>query len=356
MATRRGFLTRLLAATAVPTLTWADAGSPGYLAAARERDGSYALYGVRADGSDAFRVPLAARGHAGAGHPTRPVAVAFARRPGAFAVVIDCTSGQTLARLSPPTGQYFNGHGVFSRDGSVLYTVENVADSSQGRIGLWDSDSWARIGQVDSHGTGPHDLARLPGSDALVVANGGLVTDPVSGDESGNITTMVSTLVCLSSSGEVLDQMQLDPDLRLNSIRHLAVRADGLIGFAMQWQGGGSADAPLVGLYRPGTLPRLMQAPQAEHRLMQGYAGSIAFDAGGQRLAISSPKGGRVQVFDMGRGYVTSLIRSDLCGLAVAGPGMIVTDGLGGVLSLVGGVMTVLAKADRAWDNHIVAV
>ena len=356
MATRRGFLTQLLAASAVPSLTWADAGSPDYLAAAREPDGSYALYGLRADGLDAFRVPLAARGHAGAGHPTRPVAVAFARRPGAFALVLDCMSGQTLARLAPPMGQYFNGHGVFSRDGSVLYTVENVADSSQGRIGLWDSDGWARIGQFDSHGIGPHDLARLPGGDALVVANGGLVTDPMTGDETGNAATMVSTLVCLSAAGQVLDRLQLDPAFQMNSIRHLAVRADGLIGFAMQWQGDQGADVPLVGLYRPGTPPRLMQAPLGEQSLMQGYAGSIAFDSGGQRLAISSPKGGRVQVFDVDQGYDTSLIRSDLCGLAVAGSGMIVTDGLGGVLSLQGRALALLARAERAWDNHIVAI
>ena len=356
MATRRGFLTQLLAASAVPSLTWADAGSPDYLAAAREPDGSYGLYGVRADGSDAFRVPLAARGHAGAGHPTRPIAVAFARRPGAFALVLDCMTGQTLARLAPPGGQYFNGHGVFSRDGSVLYTVENRAETSQGLIGLWDSDGWARIGQIDSHGIGPHDLARLPGGDALVVANGGLVTDPTTGDEGGNITSMVSSVICLSAAGQVLDRLQLGPDLRLNSIRHLAVRADGLIGFAMQWQGDKDGQVPLVGLYRPGTPPRLMQAPMAEQSLMQGYAGSIAFDADGQRLAISSPKGGRVQVFDVDLGYDTSLIRSDLCGLAVAGSGMIVTDGLGGVLSLSGRELVLLAHAERAWDNHIVAI
>lgn len=185
LATRRGFLTRLLAASTVPSLTWADAGSPAWLAAARDRDGNHALYGLCRDGSGAFRVVFGARGHAGADHPTRPLAVAFARRPGAFGLVIDCASGQTLARIQPPMGQYFNGHGTFSRDGSVPHTVENVAGSSQGRIGLRDSADWTRIGQMDTHGIGPHDLLRLPGSDAFVVANGGLVTDPVTGDEGG---------------------------------------------------------------------------------------------------------------------------------------------------------------------------
>lgn len=90
---------------------------------------------------------------------------------------------------------------------------------------------------------------------------------------------MISFLFCLSAAGEILDQMQLDPDLRLSSIRHLALRGDGLVGFAMQGQGDDSAGAPLVGLYRPGAAPNLMRAPLAENRLMQGYAGSITFDA-----------------------------------------------------------------------------
>jgi uncharacterized protein len=356
MTTRRGFIASLLAASAVPTLTWADAGSPDYLAAAREPDGSFALYGLRADGSDAFRLPLAARGHAGAGHPTRPEAVAFARRPGDFALVIDCTTGQTLARLSPPNGQYFNGHGTFSRDGAILYTVENMAETSVGRIGIWNSTSWRRIGEFSTQGIGPHDLLRLPHSDDLVVANGGLVTDLATGDETRNIATMRSTLTYLASDGTLLDEVELDPKLQRSSIRHLAVRADGLVGFAMQWQGDTPPEGPLLGLHRRGQVARLLQAESADHMLMQGYAGSIAFTARGDRLAISSPKGGRAQLFDVESGYLGSLIRSDLCGLATAPQGMIVTDGRGGVLTVQNRDLSLLAHQNRAWDNHIVSI
>jgi len=356
MTTRRGFIASFLAATALPSLTWADVGGPDYLAAAREGDGSFALYGLRADGSDAFRVALPARGHAGAGHPTRPLAVAFARRPGAFALVIDCATGRVQTQLTPPQGQYFNGHGVFSRDGTVLYTVENIAETSAGQIGIWDSATWRRIGQFATHGLGPHDLLRLPDSDDLVVANGGLQTDLATDDETLNIATMAPSLTYLSGDGRLLDQMRLDATLNRNSIRHLAVRADGLVAFAMQWQGDTTPEAPLLGLHQRGTAPRLLQADPAEHLLMRGYAGSIAFDATGENVAISSPKGGRAQVFDVQGGYQTSLIRSDLCGLATAPGGMIVTDGRGGILHLRDGDLTLLAHDKRAWDNHIVAL
>jgi hypothetical protein len=64
-----------------------------------------------------FQIPLPGRGHAAAIHPQKPQAVAFARRPGTFAVVTNCVTGQPSARLSAPAGRHFYGHGAFSRDG-----------------------------------------------------------------------------------------------------------------------------------------------------------------------------------------------------------------------------------------------
>ena len=138
MATRRAFLATLLAAGAAPRLGWADVGQPTYLAAAREPDGGFAMFGLDEAGADMFRVPLPARGHAGAAHPTRAEAVAFARRPGRFALVIDCASGTVRHNLTPPEGMNFNGHGAFSPDGAMLFTSEQMADTSAGRIGMWD--------------------------------------------------------------------------------------------------------------------------------------------------------------------------------------------------------------------------
>lgn len=363
MTSRRGFLASVLAATAVPSLSWADAGSPSFLAAAREGDGGFALFGLRPDGSDTFRVPLAARGHAGAAHPTRPEAVAFARRPGTFALVLDCLDGKTLATLTPPEGQYFNGHGTFSQDGTVLFTVENRAATSEGIIGLWSRDrNWQRIGEFSSNGIGPHDLLRLPGSDDLVVANGGLLTELSTGDETRNIATMRASLTYLSPEGRVQEELTLGPDLQRNSIRHLAVRGDGMVAFAMQWQGDGGEQAPLLGLHHRGQTVALLAAGPEEQPQMKGYAGSIAFTPEGDQVAISSPKGGRAHVFSMMSGaapageFLTALERTDICGLAASPAGMIATDGLGGVLGLTGGSLHPLSRANRAWDNHIVAL
>ncbi len=154
MATRRGVLAGL-AAMACPPLAWADVGSPAFLAAARAGDG-YTVHGLSAAGQSLFAVPLPARGHAAAAHPTEAIAVAFARRPGSYALVLDCLSGSVLARLEPPAGRQFNGHGVFAADGERLLTSEVVAEGSAGRIGVWDTDGWRGSG----NGTAA-ELARM---------------------------------------------------------------------------------------------------------------------------------------------------------------------------------------------------
>ena len=79
---------------------WSDiAGTePFYLTAANKPDNSTWLVGLTLSGGILFAQSLPGRGHAAAVHPARAEAVAFARRPGEFALVLDCMTGQQLAR------------------------------------------------------------------------------------------------------------------------------------------------------------------------------------------------------------------------------------------------------------------
>lgn len=356
MATRRSFLASLLSAGAVPRLGWAAVGSPAYLAAARDPDGGFALYGLDVAGSATFRVPLPARGHAGAGHPRRAEAVAFARRPGRFALVLDCATGRVLHRLAPPEGRQLNGHGVFSADGLRLFTCEQRGDTSDGVIGVWDVEAgYRRIGEMATGGIGPHDLRLMPDGRTLVVANGGIATDP-SDRRKLNVPTMQPTLSYLDAGGAVLEQVELEADLRQNSIRHLAVRADGLVGFAMQWEGEPGAAPPLLGLHRPGGAPVLAEAPLADEIAMQGYAGSVAFSDDGGEIAITSPRGGRVHRFSDRGAFLGAVSRPDVCGLAPRPGGFLASDGFGGLVSIEGGRPAPLGRLDCGWDNHLVVL
>lgn len=275
MATRRAFLAGR-AMAGLPRLAWADVGNPSYLAAGKVGE-DYVLHGLSGAGASLFQIPLPARGHAAAAHPTRAEAVAFARRPGTYALVLDCALGIVRHRLTPPEGRQFNGHGAFSADGDVLMTSEVVAEGSAGRIGLWETAGYTRIGEWASGGIGPHDLRRMADG-RIVVANGGIETDP--GDRTKlNISTMRPNLTLLSATGAMLDQADL-PDLQQNSIRHLALAGDRIM-FAMQWEGDPAEQVPLLGLWRPGNSPTLADLPPEAARAMQGYAGSIAISAAG---------------------------------------------------------------------------
>jgi hypothetical protein len=303
-----------------------------------------------------FRIALPARGHAGAGHPLRAEAVAFARRPGAFAFVLDCARGRVLHRLTPPEGRQFNGHGAFAEGGAVLYTCEQTSGSSEGVVGVWDVEAgYVRIGELSTHGIGPHDLRLAPEGDALIVANGGIATDP-SDRRKLNIPTMRPNLAYLDRAGRLIERVELDPDLRSNSIRHLAIRPDGLVGFAMQWEGEPGAAPPLLGLHRRGAPLVLAAAPLADEMAMQGYAGSIAFSGDGTELAITSPRGGRLHRFAADGAFLGAASRSDICGLAPRNGGYLASDGLGGLIAVESGAMAALARRDCAWDNHIVAL
>jgi hypothetical protein len=277
----------------------------------------------------------------------------MARRPGGFALVLDCATGATLARLTPPGGVHFNGHAAFLQGGAVLATSEQQADTSAGQVGLWDSATWQRMGTWASGGIGPHEVLALPG-DRLAVANGGIATDAADRRKL-NLDTMRPSLVVLDAGGAIAHRLDLPPDLARNSIRHIALSGD-RIALAMQWEGEPGADVPLLALWTPGGAARFCDAPDSV--LMQGYAGSVAWSGDGASVAITSPRGGRIQVFDRDGTHRESLTRPDICGLAqgAPGPGFLASDGSGGLIRLTPGRRVLLARHPLAWDNHILGL
>ena len=358
MATRRTFLAGMLATGLVPRPSWADAGNPAYLSAGLAPDGTFVLCGLRGNGTIAFQRPLPARGHAAAAHPELPEAVAFARRPGTYAIVLDCVTGAQKAQLNAPQGRHFYGHGTFSADGAVLFTTENDFEVGRGVVGVWDTRrGYQRVGEMSSGGIGPHDIKRLPGGDHLVVANGGIETHPETGRTKLNIPTMRPNLSYLSLDGDLVERVELDAPHKKNSVRHLAVASDGTVAFAMQWQGDVGAHPPLIGLHRRGTQARLGIATPDETRQMAGYAGSIAISEHTGKVAVTSPRGGVVQVFDLASGQLDHHYRLvDVCGVAPTPAGFVVTNGLGQIIENPTMDRTNAHQHPLRWDNHLISI
>jgi uncharacterized protein len=232
----------------------------------------------------------------------------------------------------------------------VLFTVEQAADDSTGFLGLWDSATYLRIGEVPTHGIGPHDIKRLPDG-SLIVANGGIATDPTDRTKL-NLGTMQANLAHLDATGALLNLARLPADLHQNSIRHLALTPGG-VAFALQWEGDLAAPVPLLGLWRNGAVS-LHAPPDADALRMRGYAGSIA--ATSDRIAITSSHGGCVQLHDINGAFITTLPRTDASGVAANGDSFVVTDGTGALTRLTDSGIAALSVMPLAWDNHLVAL
>ncbi len=340
----------------VPAVGWAAAGAPDYLAAAGQPDGSFCLLGLTSAGAECFRLPLPDRGHAAAAHPERPEAVAFARRPGTFALVIDCAKGREVTRLHSPEGRHFFGHGAFTADAGLLFTTENLIEDGSGLLGVWDAtDAYRRIGEVSTGGTGPHEVRLMPDGLSFAVANGGIETDPTSGRAELNLATMRSNLAYLDAgTGALLDVLVLPQELRLLSIRHIAAGRDGTLAMAMQWQGSPLEMPPLLAVHRPGSARlETMAAEDGVQRRTRNYAGSVAVTDDGRRAAITAPRGNMMLVFDLATDALVEVVgATDICGVAAAGTGFACSTGEGRFLCS-GGEMRL---SDLAFDNHLIRI
>ena len=252
--------------------------------------------------------------------PARGEAVLLARRPGRFARAIALTRGSVAHRFAAPPDRHFQGHGAFGGDGRLLYASENDFDGERGVVGVYDAENgYRRVGELPSHGIGPHALLTLPDGEILVVANGGILTRPDRPRIKLNLPTMAPSLCHIDRrDGRLLRELRLAPDLHRLSIRHLAVGAGGAVAVAMQYEGPTGDLVPLVALHRGGSgALRPLAAPAAVWRAMKHYCGGICFDSGGRTIAVSAPRGHVVVFWDAGSGACLSSVRlADGCGVA----------------------------------------
>lgn len=198
-------------------------------------------------------------------------------------------------------------------DGTAKFAVPLPGRGHQPVIGVWDAAGGdARVGEFDAHGVGPHDLALGRDGRTLVIANGGLLTHPDSGRAKPNLASMEPCLTVVDPrTGEQLRRLVLPSELHQLSIRHLAVAADGTVGFGMQYEGPADHVVPLAGSWTPdGTVDLLIQEA-AGPAATRNYAGDLAIDATGRYLAASFPRGGRVGVWDLAARRPVGMVPAD---------------------------------------------
>ena len=299
--------------------------------------------------------PLPGRGHGAAVSPDGRSAVVLARRPGRFALVLDLERRRRTTLFTTPPDRHFCGHGLFSADGRLLYATENDFEAERGVLGVYDArKGFRRVGELDTHGIGPHEAVLLRDGRTIVVANGGIATHPEYPRRKLNLASMQPSLVHLdSATGELLDRVVPPARLRQLSLRHLAEAGSGTIWFGGQYEGPRADRVELVGWHRRGRGLALVPPPEGGYETLRGYVGSVAASPDGSRVAATSPRGGRLVVWDARSCLPLETHRiADVCGVAPGKRGFVASDGMGRVW--MGGA--IVSRVDRAqWDNHLTA-
>ncbi|WP_310214734.1 DUF1513 domain-containing protein [Neorhizobium sp. 2083] len=349
---RRGFLkaagitfTAALSPRSLMALERADAV---YASGFRAPDGSFGVATVSERGEIIDRVALPARAHGIAYSAATGRTVAFARRPGTFAMVFDPSRQAEPVMISSPEGRHFYGHGHFSPDGSRLYASENDFDGNRGMIGVYDArDKFRRIGEFDAHGIGTHDMTVSDDGELLVIANGGIETHPDFGRAKLNVDRMEPSLVLLDAkTGALIQRHTLPVSLRQLSTRHLDIAEDGRIWFACQWEGERNALPPLAGWFSKGDDLSFAKLPEETTIRLGNYVGAIAVNRRDGVVGLTSPVGGAAVTLDAKTGTVVKeeAVR-EAAGVAPAAHGIAVS-------SYDGRFNDTRSKV--AWDQHII--
>lgn len=351
---RRAFL-RMAGAAWVATLgtrqsfalTRTDAVfASGYM----DRDGGFGIAVLAEDGAIIDRSPLPARSHGMAFSPATSHLVAFARRPGTFALVTDRSGKAAPITIAAAEDRHFFGHGCFSPDGKLLYASENDFDANRGVIGLYDArDGYRRIGEYSTYGIGTHDLSVSDDGRQLIAANGGIETHPDFGRTKLNLDHMEPSLALIdAATGTLVERHTLPEKLSQLSTRHIDLDDRGRIWFACQYEGPRNDLPPLVGHFGKGEDLRFVSLPADTTIGLANYVGAIAVDRRENLVGLTSPNGGRFVVLDAKTGRVVrEETITDAAGIAVGQHGFAVSSYDGRFAG---------RREALAWDQHITSL
>ena len=335
----------------------ASADRRRFITCARTDSGAFAAVVLDEAGFVISSMSLPGRGHGAAIAPDGRRAVVFGRRPAAFMIAfsVDASEGASEGpvQLTAPAGRHYYGHGCFSSDGSRLFATENAYDEACGVIGVYDAQKgYKRIGEFSSGGVGPHEMILLRDGATLAVANGGIETHPDYPRRKLNLASMAPNLTYIDAERGVLLEQALPPaDLHQLSLRHLMQTVDGAVWIGGQYEGPPEVAAPLIAVHKRGAALAFIEDPVPTAALRH-YVGSIASSADGGLVAVTSPRGGVLQIWRASdRRLVAQHDLADVCGVSGGESGFVASDGAG---QLWRNSEFLTQRAGWAWDNHIV--
>ena len=226
-------------------------------------------------------------------------------------------------------------------------------------IGIYDvQQDYRRIGEMESGGIGPHELALLSDGKTLVVANGGIETHPEFGRRKLNLDSMKPNLSYVDISTKRVVEHVEPPHFQL-SLRHLDLDKNDNVVVGAQYQGDPRDDHPLVFHHKRGqSLKPLENQTLKSQRLHKQYIASVTFTSNADYVLTSAPRGDRVSIWNTRDWkWLGDIAVADVGGIApVKGSSnMLLTSGSGEVFEWQPPRvdLTKLNKLTLHWDNHI---
>lgn len=311
-------------------------------------DGSFGVATLTEAGEIVERTALPARAHGMAYSAASRRTVAFARRPGTYAMILASDGSAEPVVIAAAEGRHFYGHGCFSADGRLLYATENDFAANRGMIGIYDgSRRFARIGEFPTYGIGPHDMTLSADGRMLAIANGGIETHPDFGRTKLNLDHMEPSLTLVDTvTGALIQKHTLPGELSRLSTRHVDIGPKGEIWFACQYEGARDDLPPLVGHFSHGEDLAFVSLPESTTAALANYVGAIAVNRHEGLIGLTSPKGGIAVTLDARTGAVLKQERvADAAGVAATDHGFAVSSYDGRFKNHQNRV---------AWDQHIV--
>lgn len=319
MATRRAFLAAGLGTLAFPHLGRAVTQEVRLISPA-SRGGEHFVAHLPRSHADPQLGRMPMRGHGLVLDPRRSdEALIVGRRPGTAIVKVNLASGRLLNQWDAEEDHYFAGHAVYSAQGDVIFTTEDDSASGQGIVAVREAKTLRVLDTYATHGIGPHELLMMPDGLTLAVANGGIRTLPETGRVKLNRGRIETSLVYLDSRNGKLLGKHVVPSTQ-QSLRHLAVTADGRVAAALQYEGDKSRrNVPLLMFHSFHSVDAPLSyasAPDAAWSRMRHYAASVAYDATHDRFALTCPLGNTLALWSGAGEYVGAIDVPKVSGVA----------------------------------------
>ncbi|MCX4240752.1 DUF1513 domain-containing protein [Paraliomyxa miuraensis] len=221
---------------------------------------------------------------------------------GPGACVLDLRQGVIVHTLHAGEGREFYGHGVFSRDGSLLYCTEtDVTDGNRGVLAVRDGKDFSVLGELPSYGVAPHDCVLWGDGDVLVVTNGG---SPIGVEEHPPNVAFVDL-----KTHALLDEVR-PSNPRINT-GHVAVASGGELAVISAPRDGLSPAHDLGGVSlrgKDGPL-RTVTEPLDVLRDLKGETLSVAIHEPTRTVAATTPLGHYLTLWELDTGRLRKSLR-----------------------------------------------